>query len=245
MTHKKIRIAKLLANYNQGSRREIEKMIIDKKVSLNGKIISSPVTFANISDDIKINKKKINFIKKVRIFKFFKPRGVLCSKKKQDSRKIIYEILSSKFKNYIFAGRLDYNSEGLIILTNSSKITSSLEKPEYNFSRIYEVRVYGEFNLGNLKKISNGVNIKGIKYKPFQFHIKSKIKKNTNLEMTLFEGKKNEIREIFKSLNLQVNKLKRTQHGPFLLKNMKPGDIKEVTANEINLYENYIRNKKG
>ena len=63
--------------------------------------------------------------------------------------------------------------------------------------------------------------------------------------MTLFEGKKNEIREIFKSLNLQVNKLKRTQHGPFLLKNMKPGDIKEVTVNEINLYENYIRNKEG
>ena len=107
-------------------------MIVDKKVSLNGKIITSPITFANVSDNIKINKKKINFIKKVRIFKFFKPRGVLCSKKKQDSRKIIYEILRSKFKNYIFAGRLDYNSEGLIILTNSSKITRSLEKPEYN-----------------------------------------------------------------------------------------------------------------
>jgi len=219
-------------------------MIMDNKISLNGKIIDTPITFANEQDEIRINKKKIVLKKKIEIYKYFKPKKILCSKKKQDSRQIIYEILSSKFKNFIFAGRLDFNSEGLIILTNSSEVTRNLENPSNNFSRIYEVRVYGEFDKTSLKNKSNGSNIKGTRYKPFKFNIKSKIKKNTNLEMTLHEGKKNEIREIFKSINLQVNKLKRIQHGPFILSDMKPGEIKKATKHEIDQYENYIRNKK-
>src|SRR5210317_1375254 len=102
MKHDKIRIAKLLANYNQGSRREIEKLINEKKVYLNGKLVVSPVTFADKNDDITINKKKIKFVKKVEILKFYKPKNILCSKSKQDDRQIVYEIIQSKYKNFIF-----------------------------------------------------------------------------------------------------------------------------------------------
>lgn len=241
MSHSKIRIAKLLANYNYGSRREIENLISNKKIKLNNKIILTPVTFANEEDKITINGKKVFFKKKISILKLYKPKDVICSKNKQDKRKIIYEILNAKYKNFIFAGRLDFKSEGLIILTNDSSLTRNLELPKNKFERKYEVRVFGDFNIEKLKLKSKGTKINGIQYKPFDFTIKSKIKKNTLIEMNLREGKKNEIREIFKSLDLQVNKLKRIKFGPFALDKMLPGEIKKASDLEIKKYENYIR----
>lgn len=241
MSHSKIRIAKLLANYNYGSRREIENLISNKKIKLNNKIILTPVTFANEEDKITINGKKVFFKKKISILKLYKPKDVICSKNKQDKRKIIYEILNTKYKNFIFAGRLDFKSEGLIILTNDSSLTRNLELPKNKFERKYEVRVFGDFNIEKLKLKSKGTKINGIEYKPFDFTIKSKIKKNTLIEMNLREGKKNEIREIFKSLDLQVNKLKRIKFGPFVLDKMLPGEIKKASDLEIKKYENYIR----
>ena len=245
MNSHKIRIAKLLANYNQGSRREIEKLINQKKIYLNKKLVITPVTFASTNDEIFIKNKKIEFNKKkIEILKFYKPKNIICSKKKQDQRKIIYEIIKPKYKNYIFSGRLDFKSEGLIILTNSSIIARNLELPSNNFERTYEVRVFGNLELNHLKNLSKGSEIDKVNYKPFKFKIKSKIKKNTNIEMTLQEGKKNEIRKIFKSINMQVNRLKRISFGPFLLNKMQPGEIKKVTNAEKKIYENYFRNKK-
>jgi len=244
MTGHKIRIAKLLANYNQGSRREIEQLIKDKKIFLNKKLITTPITFASTNDEIYINKKKIIFTKKNEILKFFKPRDIICSKKKQDDRKIIYEILKPKYKNYIFAGRLDFKSEGLIILSNSSLITRNLELPTNKFIRKYEVRAYGSFDLNRFEKVSKGIKVNKIFYKPFKYKIKSKIKKNTNIEISLIEGKKNEIRNIFKFLDLKVNKLKRISYGPFVLDNMLPGELKKAKKSELEKYENYFRYQK-
>jgi len=239
-----MRIAKLLANYNQGSRREIERLIAKKKVFLNKKVVTSPITFVDIKDDITINNKKIIFSKKNELFKFYKPKNIICSKKKQDERKIIYEVINKKYQNFIFIGRLDFNSEGLILLTNSSDISRNLELPKNNFEREYEVRVYGDFNIEKLKKLSKGGRINKKIYKPFYFKINSKIKKNTNLLMVLKEGKKNEIREIFKKINLQVNKLKRISYGPFKLNKLSPGKLEIVTQAELEKYENHIRYQK-
>jgi 23S rRNA pseudouridine2605 synthase len=245
MHNKKIRIAKLLSYYNQGSRREIEKLINQKKIYLNNHLVQSPVTFANEEDRIIVNDKIVVFKKEVEVFKFYKPYEVICSKNKQDNKKIIYEIIDEKFKNFIFAGRLDFKSEGLLILSNTSDLTRNLELPKNRFERKYEVRVFGFMNIDILRKKSQGCIVSGIKYRPFKFKIKSKIKKNTIIEMILTEGKKNEIREIFKSMNLQVNRLKRLSFGPFTLGNMKPGELKKLTKKEIVNYENYIGNKKG
>ena len=244
MNHKKIRIAKLLANYNYGSRREIERLIKDKKIKLNNQIVISPATFVSENDNIAINEKKIFFKKKITVLKIYKPKDFICSKKKQDQRRIIYEILDEKYKNFIFAGRLDYKSEGLLIFTNDSHLTRNLEIPMNKFKRIYEVRAYGNFEIEDLKKKSMGTKIKNIKYRPFDFKIKSKIKKNTVFEISLSEGKKNEIREIFKSINLQVNKLKRLSYGPFILDKMKPGQVKKVSETELKKYESHIRKYK-
>lgn len=239
-----MRIAKLLANYNQGSRREIERLIEKKKIFLNKKVVTSPITFADTKDEIIINNKKVIFSKKTKLLKFYKPKNIICSKKKQDKRRVIYELINNKYQNFIFVGRLDFNSEGLILLTNSSDISRNLELPKNNFERKYEVRVYGNFEFEKLKKISKGAEINKKIYKPFEFKINSKIKKNTNLIMTLREGKKNEIREIFKKINLQVNKLKRISYGPFKLKKLLPGKLETVTEIELEKYENHIRQKK-
>lgn len=239
-----MRIAKLLANYNQGSRREIERLITNKKIFLNKKIVSSPVTFVDIKDEIIVNNKKVIFLKKTEILKFYKPKNIICSKKKQDERKIIYEIIDKKYKNFIFAGRLDYNSEGLILLSNLSKICRDLELPKNNFERKYQVRVYGDFDINKLKKLSGGVNAGKKKYKPFKFQITSNIKKNTNLIMILKEGKKNEIREIFKKIDLQVNKLKRIAYGPFKINKLLPGKLELATQAELEKYEDHIRYQK-
>ena len=239
-----MRIAKLLANYNQGSRREIERLIAKKKVFLNKKVVLSPITFVHTKDEITINNKKVTFSKKNELLKFYKPKNIICSKKKQDERKIIYEVINKKYQNFIFVGRLDFNSEGLILLTNSSDISRNLELPKNNFEREYEVRVYGDFNVEKLKKLSKGGRINKKIYKPFGFKINSKIKKNTNLLMVLKEGKKNEIREIFKKINLQVNKLKRISYGPFKLNELLPGKLETVTQAELKKYENHIRHQK-
>ena len=130
-------------------RREIENLISNKKIKLNNNIILSPVTFANEEDKITINEKKVLFRKKISILKLYKPKDIICSNK-QDKRKIIYEIINSKYKNFIFAGRLDFKSEGLIIY-NDSSLTRNLELPKNKFERKYEVRVFGDFNIEKLK----------------------------------------------------------------------------------------------
>ncbi len=239
-----MRIAKLLANYNQGSRREIERLILERKIYLNDKVVLSPITFADKKDIVTVNNKKVVFIKKKELLKFYKPKNIICSKKKQDNRKIIYELINNKYKNFIFVGRLDYNSEGLILLTNSSDYSQTLELPKNNFKRVYEVRVYGNFDVDKLKTLSLGTKINKKIYKPFEFKITSKVKRNTNLIINLQEGKKNEIREIFKNIGLQVNKLKRISYGPFKINKLLPGKLESVTRAELKKYEDHIRNQK-
>ena len=237
----KIRIAKFLASYNVGSRREVEEMIQEGRISLNGQKINSPVHFVNQRDSIKLDGKLVIFKKFTQIYKYYKPVDCICSKNKQDERKIVYDILPKKFKNFIFAGRLDVNSEGLLIITNSGDITRKLELPQNEFSRKYRVRVYGYCDEKKIEELSKGKIINGIKYKPFTYKIFDKNKKNFWIELCLHEGKNREIRELMRSINLQVNKLVRVEFGPFKLGDLKPGDIQLAEKKEIEEYESYIR----
>lgn len=237
----KIRIAKFLASYNVGSRREVEKMIQEGRISLNGQKINSPVHFVNQRDSIKLDGKLVIFKKFTQIYKYYKPVDCICSKNKQDDRKIVYDILPKKFRNFIFAGRLDVNSEGLLIITNSGEITRKLELPQNEFSRKYRVRVYGYCDEKKIEELSKGKIINGIKYKPFTYKIFDKNKKNFWIELCLHEGKNREIRELMRSINLQVNKLVRVEFGPFKLGDLKPGDIQLAEKKEIEEYESYIR----
>ena len=236
----KTRIAKFLASYNLGSRREIEKMILEGRIQLNGKVINNPLYFVDKKDSIKLDNKLIIFKKYTQVYKFYKPIDCICSKNKQDERKIIYDFLPKKFKNFIFAGRLDVNSEGLLIITNSGDITRNLELPRNKITRKYKVRVYGDCDEKRIEELSNGKKINGIQYKPFRYKIFKNNKKNFWIELMLQEGKNREIRELMRSINLQVNKLIRLEFGPFKLANLKIGDIVLAEKKEIQEYENYF-----
>ena len=237
----KIRIAKFLASYNVGSRREVEKMIQEGRISLNGQKINSPVHFVNQRDSIKLDGKLIIFKKFTQIYKYYKPVDCICSKNKQDDRKIVYDILPKKFKNFIFAGRLDLNSEGLLIVTNTGDISRNLELPQNEFIRKYKVRVYGKLDENKIEELSKGKKINEIQYKPFKYKIFKNNTKNFWIEIHLIEGKNREIRELMRSINLQVNKLIRFEFGHFKLGNLKPGEIKMADKSEIKDYENYFR----
>jgi 23S rRNA pseudouridine2605 synthase len=238
---KKTRISKFLSSYNIGSRREVEKMIVEGRIQLNGTKLTSPVHFVDEKDSIKVDGKLVLLKKNKQIYKFYKPQGYICSKQKQDDRGIVYEILPKKFKNFIFAGRLDINSEGLLIITNSGEIARNLELPKNEFIRKYKVRVYGILNENKLKNISQGTTIDEINYKPFKYKIFNQDKKNFWLEIELQEGKNREIRELMRNINLRVNKLIRLEFGPFKLGTLKTGEIKIADNKEIKEYENYIR----
>jgi len=233
-----LRISKFLASKNIGSRKNIEKFISERRISLNGITVTTPITFVEETDQIYLDNKLINTKPKFEILKYYKPIGFITSHKKQDKRPIIFENLPNKYKNYKTAGRLDYNSEGLLILSSDGEITRELELPKNNFERKYEVLITGNFKKDNLQLISSGIKIKNILYKPFKYSIKSNNKNSVILELILIEGKNREIRKLMEHIKLKVKKLKRIEYGPFKLNDLKPGEIHSATKSEINKYLN-------
>jgi len=236
-----LRISKFLASKNIGSRKDIEKLISERRISLNGITVTTPITFVEEGDQIYLNNKLINTKLKFEILKYYKPIGFITSHKKQDKRPIIFENLPDKYKNYKTAGRLDYNSEGLLILSSDGEVTRELELPKNKFERKYEIIITGNFKRDNLQSISSGVKIKNVLYKPFKYSIKSNKKNSVILELILMEGKNREIRKLMEHIKLKVKKLKRIEYGPFKLNDLKPGEIHSATKSEI---KNYLNNKK-
>ena len=237
----KLRISKFLASKNIGSRKDIEKFISERRISLNGMTVTTPITFVEEEDQIYLDNKLINTKLKFEILKYYKPIGFITSHKKQDKRPIIFENLPDKYKNYKTAGRLDYNSEGLLILSSDGEVTRELELPKNKFERKYEVIITGNFKRDNLQSISSGVKIKNVLYKPFKYSIKSNKKNSVILELILMEGKNREIRKLMEHIKLKVKKLKRIEYGPFKLNDLKPGEIHSATKSEI---KKYLNNKK-
>lgn len=236
-----MRISKFLASKNIGSRKDIEKFISERRISLNGMTVTTPITFVEEGDQIYLDNKLINTKLKFEILKYYKPIGFITSHKKQDKRPIIFENLPDKYKNYKTAGRLDYNSEGLLILSSDGEVTRELELPKNKFERKYEIIITGNFKRDNLQSISSGVKIKNVLYKPFKYSIKSNKKNSVILELILMEGKNREIRKLMEHIKLKVKKLKRIEYGPFKLNDLKPGEIHSATKSEI---KNYLNNKK-
>ena len=238
---KKIRIAKFLSNKGYGSRREIEQLIQKKRIIVNKEIILSPITFVNNEDEIIINNKKIDIKKKLEVWKFYKPLNYITSRNKQDDRPIIYDLLPFNLKKIKTVGRLDINSEGLLLLTDDGEIIRNLELPKNKFIRKYKIRVYGYIDEASLDRISKGVKINSIQYAPFEYKLLKKGNANSWLEFNMREGKNNEIRNLCAAVNLKVNRLIRLEYGPFKLKNLLAGKLEKAEEREMRLYEDHIR----
>ncbi len=227
------RIAKVIADSGHCSRREAEKLIFEGRVSVNGKIIESPALL--ISDEsIKIDNKLINNKQKTRLWIFHKPAGFLTSSTDPKNRKTIHNILPSDLPRLISIGRLDYNSEGLLLMTTNGELARYVELPKTGWIRKYRVRVHGKINEYRLKNLINGITIDNIKYKFSEVKIEKSNSTNSWLILSLKEGKNREIRKVMESFGLKVNRLVRISYGPFNLGNLYKGNMREISQKMIN-----------
>ena len=225
------RINKVLARSTGFSRRDIDRLIDEGAVEIDGKTILSKGCRINVNSKVKINQKIISLKRDSElnsIYLFHKPRGCLVTKSDPKNRKTIYDFLKKNHNNLLSVGRLDYNTEGLLLLTNNGELKRKLELPSSNLERVYKVKVQGTVDKKIIQKLALGYRINNFKYKPIKAYITNNTKTYTLLMMTLTEGKNREIRNIFESLNLTVTRLIRVSYGKYKLGNLPKGIVKNI-----------------
>ena len=229
---KTFKVSKLIAEAGICSRRKAEILIKEGRVKLNNKILKSVPERATTKDIISVDNKEINIKKKIRLWKYYKSTGLLTTNYDPLGRKTIFEVIPKTLPRIVTVGRLDLNSEGLLLLTNSGSFSRHLELPKNSFIREYKVKVRGKIDIDKLKNLKKGIIIKGIKYGAIEANILKKSATNAWIKMRLIEGKNREIRKIMNFFGWTVNKLKRISYGPIKLKNLKKHEIKEININK-------------
>ena len=222
------RIAKFMARSGVCSRREAEELIKQQRVSVNGEIITTPAFNVEGTEKILLDGEKLPQIEQTRLWLYHKPSGLVTTHKDTDNRPTVFENLPAGMPRVISVGRLDLNSEGLLLLTNSGELSRRLELPANGWSRRYKVRVHGYADKRKLAELAKGAVVDGVQYGPVKVEIESQNGTNTWLSITLNEGKNREIRKLMKFVGLEVSRLIRLSYGPFQLGSLKKGEVKEV-----------------
>lgn len=227
-----IRIAKLIAQSGHCSRREAEQLILEGRVKVNGQTIDSPATF--ITDhSVKIDDKLINQKQPARLWLFHKPAAVLTTTKDPHNRKTVFDLLPKNLPRVITVGRLDYNTEGLLLLTTSGELSRHMELPKNKWVRKYRARVFGKLNHERLKKLEKGITVDGVRYGSIKVEVDVEKDSNSWLRISLEEGKNREIRKVMEHLGLRVNRLIRVSYGPFSLSDLAVCEAKEVSRKAL------------
>ncbi len=222
------RLAKFMARSGVCSRRDAEDLIKQKRVTVNGEIIDTPAFKVEGSEKILLDGEKLPEIEQTRLWLYHKPAGLLTTHKDTEARATVFEHLPAGLPRVISVGRLDLNSEGLLLLTNNGELSRKLELPENGWSRRYKVRVHGFVNKNKLADLAKGATVDGINYGPVKAELESQNGTNSWLIVTLNEGKNREVRKLMKSIGLEVARLIRLSYGPFQLGNLKKGEVREV-----------------
>lgn len=224
------RLAKFMARSGVCSRRQAEEYIRQKRVSVNGEIIDSPAFNVEGSEKILFDGEKLPAIETTRLWLYYKPVGLVTTHKDNQNRPTVFDSLPPFMPRVISVGRLDLNSEGLLLLTNNGELSRKLELPENGWSRRYKVKVHGFIDTQKLASLEKGATVDGINYGPVKAEIETQKGTNAWLIITLSEGKNREIRKLMKSIGLDVARLIRLSYGPFQLGALKKGEVKEVPA---------------
>lgn len=222
------------------SRREAERLIASGAVRVNGAVVSTVVCFVDENDRISVSGKTVDPIpNEVVVWKYYKPRGVLTSRSDPEGRKTIYDVLPQSLKRLLYVGRLDYNSEGLLLLTNNGHFARQMTLPATQIKRVYRVRAFGK----PPKTWDRQININGIRYRIDDVRCESNDKKSSNFWVTigLCEGKNREIRKIMEYYGCVVNKLIRMSYGGIGLDDMSVGDVRKLSPEEMNLLLKQIK----
>lgn len=222
------RIAKRLARAGVASRREAERMIEAGRIKVNGKKIDSPALNVTADDKIEVDGDVLAEADRTRLWRYYKPTGLVTSAKDEQGRKTVFDMLPSDLPRVMSIGRLDLNSEGLLLLTNDGELKRKLELPTTGWLRRYRVRAHGRPNDKMLAPLKRGITVDGERFKPMQVEIERQQGANVWLTIGLREGKKREIRRALESLGMTVSRLIRLSYGPFQLGDMKEGVVEEI-----------------
>ena len=223
------RISKYLARAGLASRRDAEKLIIAGRVSINGLATKNSWDCMREGDLIRLDGVKVKAQIKDQLFIFNKPRGCLSTSRDQRGRKTIFDLINTQQDHLMIIGRLDYDSEGLILLTNNGNLKRHLELPKNGFRRFYKVKINRSLDENLLKEIQKGLTIDGTSYRPMEIEVKSETNSGVWLDVCLKEGKNREIRRIFKYHNREVIRLIRVGFGPFSLQDLAVGKLKKLS----------------
>lgn len=227
------RIAKVIARAGLCSRREAEEWIRLGRVSVDGKVIESPALCITPENRIVVDGKPLPQAETSRLWLYYKPKGLVTTHKDELGRPTIFENLPKNLPRVISVGRLDLNSEGLLLLTNDGELARHLELPSTGLIRRYRVRIHGKVDLHKLKKLEKGITIDGFHYGSITATLDRQQGDNAWLDVSLKEGKNREIRRVFEFLGWPVNRLIRTHYGPYELSHLRPGEVKTTRAPHI------------
>ncbi|MCW1384468.1 pseudouridine synthase [Novosphingobium sp. KCTC 2891] len=226
------RIAKLLARAGVASRREVERLIEEGRVSLNGEVLTTPATVLTTLAGVTVDGKPIGAAQATRIFMFHKPSGLITAERDPTGRPTIYTALRNALPEgtprMMPVGRLDLNTEGLLLLTNDGELKRALELPSTGIPRTYRARTFGDISQDRLEALSEGIEIEGIRYGSINANMERRTGRNQWIEMSLTEGKNREVRRVLEHLGLQVSRLLRLAYGPFHLGELPRGAAEEV-----------------
>ncbi len=223
-----MRIAKALARAGLCSRREAERWIGEGRVSVNGESLKSPARDVSPSDRILVDGKELPRPEPPRLWRYHKPKGLVTTHSDPQGRPTVFAALPAHLPRVISVGRLDFNTEGLLLLTNDGALARHLELPATGWLRRYRVRAHGAVTQEALDKLKDGVEIDGVRYGPIEATLDKPQGTNVWLSIGLREGKNREVRTILDTLGLSVNRLIRTSFGPFQLLDLPPGEVEPV-----------------
>ena len=222
------RIAKVVARAGLASRRDAEEMVTQGRVSVNGRVINSPALDVTENAVITVDGAPLPERERTRLFLYHKPRGLMTTHADPEGRPTVFENLPEGLPRLISIGRLDFNTEGLLLLTNDGGLARVLELPDTGWLRRYRVRAHGEVTQAQLDQLKEGVEVDGVKYGPIEAELERDQGANVWLVVAIREGKNREVRNVLGHLGLEVNRLIRVSYGPFQLAELAEGEVQEI-----------------
>jgi 23S rRNA pseudouridine2605 synthase len=227
------RIAKLLARAGVASRREVERMIAEGRIALNGEKLTTPATLLETVEGLTVDGRPVRPAKATRLYRFYKPPATLTAAHDPKGRATIYDRLPKGLPRLVPVGRLDFMTEGLLLLTNDGELKRQLELPRTGVVRTYRARAYGHVTQDQLERLAEGITIDGVHYGSINANLERRTGSNCWVELSLTEGKNREVRRVLAHLGLQVSRLIRTAYGPLTLEGLAPGDVDEVPEADL------------
>ena len=224
------RIAKVIARAGVCSRRDAEKLILEGRVKLDGVTVTSPALNVTENNVVQVDEKPLAQPESARLWRYHKPTGLVTTHKDEKDRPTVFASLPKTLGRVVSVGRLDFNSEGLLLLTNDGDIARRMEIPASGWTRVYRARLFGKVTQADLDKLATGMTIDGVKYGPIVADLERSKGMYSWATVSLKEGKNREVKRVMERLGLKVARLIRTAYGPFQLGQLAEGQLEEIPA---------------